>query len=57
MVATVRTALTGWDVILALLVVIVAVLLDRALPIFISWVLGAILFLTAALFFALLFSF
>lgn len=34
-VAAVRTAITGWDVILALLVVIVAVLLDRHLPIFI----------------------
>lgn len=56
-IAAVRTALTGWDVLLALLVVIVAVLLDRTLPIFISWVLGAILFLTAALFFALLFTF
>lgn len=53
MLATVSTSLTGLDFVFAFLVVVLAVVLDRVAPIFVSWVLGTTLFLAALLTFAL----
>lgn len=54
MLAEVSTAIEGLDVLFAVLVVILAVVLDRVAPIFVSWVTGSTLFLAALLTFAML---